>query len=81
MKRVVNVLHVPNVEPKGKSTTPNPTGANIITNFKKKKNTTKNGDPNNSKNVRMSIEIITTKYTPCGVLKMQSTVPGGTEPM
>lgn len=81
MKGVVNALRVPNVEPREKSTTPNLNGASIITNFKKKKNITKNGEPNNSKNDRPNTGIIITKYTPYGALKMPSISPDGTGPM
>jgi hypothetical protein len=43
MKRAVNALRVPNVEPRGKSTTPNPSEGSITMNFKKKKSILKNG--------------------------------------
>lgn len=47
MKKVVNVLPVPNVEPKAKSTTRNLNGVKNTTNFKERKSILKNGGKNN----------------------------------
>ena len=79
MKKVVNSLRVPNVEPKAKSTTINLNVAKNTTNFKKKKNTTKNGDLNNSKNVRMNSEDTIMKLIGNGSPKTRNTWQNGPE--
>ena len=47
MKKVVNALRAPSVEPKAKSTTPNQNEGSTTMNFKKKKSILKNGGKNN----------------------------------
>lgn len=78
MKKIVNVQRAPNVEPRGKSTTPNPNAVNIIMKFKKKKNTIKTGGKNNFKNAQMNFVNIIMNEIDIGEPKTPSTLPSGT---